>query len=80
MTLQVVQEALGWCVVINIGIFLCWFLVMMFAHDWVYRYHAKWFRLTVEQFDAIHYASMGGYKIAIIVLNIVPYFALRIIS
>lgn len=80
MTLQTVQEILGWSTVINIGIFLYWFLAMMFAHDLVYRFHARWFKLTLEQFDAIHYASMGGYKIAIVMLNIVPYFALRIVS
>lgn len=80
MTLQTLQEILGWSAVINIGIFLYWFLILIFARDWVYRLHVRWFKLTVEQFDAIHYATMGGYKLAIIMLNIVPYFVLKIIS
>ncbi len=80
MTLQTLQEILGWSAVINMGIFLFWFLIIAFAHDWIYRLHTRWFRLTVEQFDAIHYATMGGYKLAVIVLNVVPYFALRIVS
>jgi hypothetical protein len=39
----------------------------------------KWFKLTVERFDAIHYAGMAFFKIGIFLLNIVPYLALRIV-
>jgi len=50
------------------------------AHDWMYRMHSKWFNIPVEKFDAIHYSGMAIFKIAILVFNLVPYLALRIVG
>lgn len=79
MTIDVLQGALGWCAIINTGLLLWWFLFIVFAHDWVYRMHSRWFKIPTETFNAIHYAGMGFFKIGIVVLNIIPYFALRIV-
>jgi len=80
MTIDMIREALLWCTVINMGILLYWFLFIVFAHDWVYRVHGKWFKLSVEKFDAIHYAGISFFKICIYFFNLVPYFALRIVG
>ena len=80
MTIDMVRNALLWCFVINAGLLLWWFLFFTLGHDWVYRVHGKWFKLSVEKFDAIHYAGMAFFKIGIIVFNIVPYFALLIVT
>ena len=80
MTIDLVRDALLWCFIINIGILLWWFLFFSLAHDWVYRFHGKWYKLSVEKFDAIQYAGMAFYKICIIVFNIVPYLALCIVG
>ena len=80
MTIDLVRDALLWCFIINIGILLSWFLFFTLAHDWVYRFHGKWFKLSVEKFDTIHYAAMAFFKICIFVFNIVPYFALCIVG
>ncbi len=80
MTIELVRHALGWCAVINLGLLLWWFLLFAVAHDWTYRMHRKWFTLSVERFDAIHYAGIAFFKISVIVLNIAPYLALRIVS
>ncbi len=79
MTVEQIRDVLAWCSVINIGLLLWWFLMFVLAHDFVYRLHGKWFNLTVERFDAIHYAGMAFFKIGIFLLNIVPYLALRIV-
>ena len=80
MTIDLVRDVLLWCFIINIGILLYWFLFFTLAHDWVYQFHGKWFKLSVEKFDAIHYAAMAFFKICIFVFNIVPYFALCIVG
>ncbi len=80
MSIEIARGVLGWCTVINYGVLLLWFLFFTLAHDWIYRFHARWFRLPVEQFDAIHYAVMGIYKIGIILFNLVPYVALLIVA
>ena len=80
MTVDVLRDALLWCSIVNIGLLLWWFMFIALAHDWVYRYHGKWFKLSVDRFDAIHYAGMTFFKICIFVFNIVPYIALRIVG
>jgi len=37
MTIDIVRDVLLWCLIINMGILLWWFLFFMFAHDWVYH-------------------------------------------
>lgn len=80
MHMNEIKDALLWCVVINYGILFVWFGVFVFAYDWLYRMHTRWFKLSVETFDAIHYAGMATYKIGIIFLNLVPLLALYLIA
>ncbi|UCF94710.1 MAG: hypothetical protein JSW39_11315 [Desulfobacterales bacterium] len=80
MTLEIIRDALAWCAVINIGLLLWWFLFFTLAHDWMYRFHRKWFKLSPDTFDAVHYAGMALFKTGILLLNLVPYFSLRIIG
>jgi len=80
MTIDTLRQMLLWCFVINYGLLLWWFLFFTFAHDWVYRFHGKWFKMPVEKFDAIHYAGIAFFKICIFVFNLVPYIALQIVG
>ena len=79
MSIEMVRKALLWCAVINYGILLVWFLFFIVAHDWMYLSHSRWFHLSVEQFDMLHYAGMSIFKLGIIVLNVVPCIALHIV-
>lgn len=74
------QSFLLWCLIINYGVLLIWFLMFRIAHDWLFQFHGRWFRLTVERFDAIHYGAMAVYKIGILLFNLVPYVALLIVG
>ena len=80
MTLEIVRSGLAWCIVINMGLLIWWLLFFIMAHDWMYRMHTKWFKLSVDAFDTIHFAGMGLFKFGIILLNLVPYLALRIVG
>ena len=80
MTIELMREFFGWCAVINIGILLFWFGFLAFAHDWVYRFHSRWFSISAQKFDTVHYASIGIFKMIVFVFNIVPYFVLLILT
>jgi hypothetical protein len=80
MTVESAQSFLLWCLVINYCILLLWFLVFWLGHDWMFRLHGRWFRMSNERFDAIHYAGMAVYKVGILLFNLVPYVALRLID
>jgi len=80
MAMNEIKEVLLWCVGINYAVLLVWFGVFVLAHDWIYRMHGRWFKLSVETFDAVHYAGLSVYKIGIILLNLVPLAALYLSS
>lgn len=79
MSIEVTRNFLLWCTIINYGILLVWFLFFTNAHDWMYGLHSRWFRLSREQFDLLHYAGMAVFKIGIILLNLVPFVVLWIV-
>ena len=78
MTIEMTRKALLSCALINYAILLVWFLFFVLAHARMYLLHSQWFRLSVEQFDMLHYAGMSIFKIGILLLNLVPYIALHI--
>ena len=80
MSLELIRAALGWCTIINWIILGLWYFLFVVAHDWMYRQHTRYFRLTVEQFDALHYGGMAFLKLAVILFNLSPYLALRIVG
>ena len=80
MTVEVSRKFFLGCTLIDYGILLVWFLVFVFAHDWMQRLHGRWFRLSRDQFDALHYGGMGIFKIGIILFNLVPFVVLSILG
>lgn len=79
MPIETLHSFFLWCTIINYAVLLLWFLIFSVAHDWMHRLHGRWFRLSVDSFDAIHYAGMAIYKIGVLLLNLVPYIVLHIV-
>ena len=79
MNPDAIKELLLYSLVFNYVILLIWFGVFSLGHDWMYRLHSRWFSLSAETFDALHYAGMTVYKIGIIMLNIAPLVALWLV-
>jgi len=80
MEVRLVSDWLLLGTLINYVVLLAWFVVFRAAHEWMFSLHTRWFRLPVERFDAIHYAAMALYKVGILLLNLVPYVALRLVT
>jgi hypothetical protein len=57
---------------VNYAVLVVWFLALVAARDWLYRLHTNWFKLSPDQFDAIHYGGMAIYKIGILLFNVAP--------
>lgn len=79
MTTSEIKDVLLWCLGINYGVLLVWFGVFVSAHDWMYRLHTRWFKLSLETFDALHYAGLSIYKIGVLLFNLVPLIALYLL-
>ncbi|EAU53879.1 DUF6868 family protein [Mariprofundus ferrooxydans] len=80
VTIDTIRDVLLYCALINMGLLLWWALFFIFAHDFVYRMHSRWFSIPSEKFDAIHYTGMAFYKICIFLFNIAPWIALKIVA
>jgi len=80
MTIEIVRNALLWCSVIDYGILLAWFLLFRLPHQWVHRWWGRWFGLSPERCDAISATGMVLFKAGVLLFNIVPYVALRIVA
>ena len=80
MTIEILTKFLGWVSVINIAILLFSTLGMIIMRGFVTRIHSKLFGLDEKDLGRAYFQYLAQYKIAIIVLNISPYLALRIIS
>jgi hypothetical protein len=78
MDVEVLRATLGWCALINLGVLLWWLALIVYAKERVRRIHGRWFPMSEERFVAFHYAGLGLFKLAVLVLNVVPYLALRI--
>ena len=75
MSIEFLHDFLLWCLVANYGILLVWFAVFVFARDWMFKLHARWFGLSPESFGLVHYCGMAVYKIGILLFNLVPFAA-----
>ena len=80
MSLDTLRNFFLWCAVINYGMLVIWLLLYMTPHKWIFRIWGRWFHLTVEQFDAANYAGIVIYKAGILLFNLIPYLALRMVG
>jgi hypothetical protein len=80
MSIDIVRNVFLWCTVINYVLLVVWFLLYVLPHEPLYRLWGRWFHLTAEQFDAINFGGIALYKLGILLFNLVPYVALRIVG
>jgi len=80
MNLDTLRDVLLWSMVINYGVLLIWFAAFTLAHDRIYALHHRWFSISRETFDALHYGGMAVYKIGVLLLNLAPLVALWLVS
>ncbi|MBX3300561.1 MAG: hypothetical protein KF736_14005 [Acidobacteria bacterium] len=80
MNIDELRRTLAWSTVINYVILIVWFTAFTLAHGTMLEIHSRWFRLSADHFDALNYLLIGFYKTLVLVFNLVPYLALRIIK
>ena len=79
MNIAQLTDFLLYCMLTNYVILLIWFFAFIFAKNWMKKLHRQWFNLSDQNFDAIHYSAMAVYKIGILLLNLVPFIALKLL-
>lgn len=79
-SIDIVREFIGWCTVINIGILLIATIFLVLTRAPILKMHAKLFELNQADLSLSYFQFLGQYKLAIYVLNLAPYIALRIMT
>lgn len=79
MTTQEITMLFAWMSVINIAILFFTTIAIITMRGTIARVHGKLF--NIDESDALreYFHYLAQYKVAVIVLNLVPYLALRII-
>jgi hypothetical protein len=62
------------------ALLMLWFVLFVSFHDAVYRLHTRWFRLSVDAFDAVNYGGMAAWKIGSLLLFAIPWLALACVG
>ena len=78
MKIEILTEFLGWASVINIGVLLISTIMVVLMRKSISKIHGSLFGLNEVDLGRAYFQYIAQYKIAIIVLNIVPYIALKI--
>lgn len=77
MSIETVECFLFWSFIINFLLFILWGLAFIFFHQKMYLTHLRWFRISEETFDTVHYFLMGAFKIFVFCFNLIPYLILK---
>ena len=80
MTIEALTEFLGWATVINIAILLLSTLAMITMRKAITGVHSRLFGLDEKDLGRAYFQYLAQYKIVIIVFNITPYIALKVMA
>jgi hypothetical protein len=78
--ISTITAFLGWCAVINLGIYLFTVIVLTLFKAPVKNLHSKLTGVPLEKLDELYFNYLGHFKLAIILLSITPYIALKVLS
>lgn len=71
---------LGWCTVINLGFYLLSALFVFVFKNFTISLHSKISGVEASELPRMYFNFLGNYKIGILLLNFVPYIALKLMG
>lgn len=80
MTIPELTELFGWMSVINVAILLFSTISLILTRRLILRLHSRLFGVREEGLAQMYVQYLANFKLAVIVLNIVPYIALKLIA
>jgi hypothetical protein len=70
----------GWCSLINLGIYLFSAFFIIVFKRFIINLHSKTVGVEASELPSLYFKFLGNYKIGILMLNLTPYIALKIIA
>ena len=75
--LDVVAGVLIRCFFMGMVCMTIWFVAFVTVADWAYALHSKFFPITREQFNLVHYTGVLVLKVAVFGLFLLPYIGIK---
>ncbi len=79
MSIEQLTSFLAWCTLLNSAFLIFASIALMAMRNSIAAIHSRMFGIDKPDLQTIYFKYLAYYKIAIIVFNLVPYLALRII-
>lgn len=69
---------LGWCTVINLSVYLFSALTIIVFKRFTTNLHSKIMDLDAKVLPKLYFNYLGNYKLGILIFNLAPYIALKL--
>ncbi len=79
-SIETLRQFFGWCAVINIGFLLLATIMITLFRRPAMKLHQRLFGLSEAEVSREYFRYLAQYKIATLILAVVPYVALRMMS
>ena len=74
--ISLIKTFLGWSSILNIGFLIFTTLMIIVFGNLTQRIHSQLFKISESNLNEQYFQFVANYKIAVLLLNIVPYIAL----
>ena len=79
MSIEQLTSFLAWCTLLNMAFLITATLALYVMRDFVMSIHSRMFGVSKSNLPNIYFKYLAYFKIAVIVFNLTPYLALRIV-
>ncbi len=80
LDLATVTRFLGWCAVINIAVLICATFIVMVFNAQIKVIHSRLMTTHTSGLNMLYFNFLANYTVLILMFNLVPYFALRMLA
>lgn len=79
-SIETIRVFLGWCTALNMGMLMLSTVILAATGKAVARWHASMFDLDPAEVRKEYFQYVSRYKVLVLIFNLMPYLALRIMA
>jgi len=80
MAINELTTFFGWCSILNITLLTLSAVLLILFKEHIAKIHAWMFAIDPVEIQKMYFQYLANYKIAILILNIIPYISLKIMT
>lgn len=80
MEMATLTSVFGWMTLLNLGYLIVASICLTLCRTWVSGVHARLTGVPEGQLAGHYFTFLANFKVAVIILNLMPYLALRIVA